>query len=91
VIFDVRLKMLMTSNGDDIKKIECPVKMSWQQLEHNHHEGPYCSRCDRSILDTTHLSEQEIVEHVLASPAGCLAVDMDRVTVIFSKDELNGF
>jgi hypothetical protein len=88
--FDVRLKILMTSNGNDIKKIECPVKMSWQQLHHDHHEGPYCSRCDRSILDTTHLSEQEILKHVLQFPESCIAVPMDRVTVIFSKDELNG-
>ena len=85
MLFDLRRKMLMTSSGVDIKKIECPIRMSWNQLVHDHEQGPYCSTCDRAIVDTSLLSEEEILAQVGANPACCLAIPMDRV-IVFGED-----
>lgn len=86
MLFDLRRSMLMTSSGADIKKIECPIRMSWNQLQHDHEQGPYCSTCDRAIVDCSLLNENEIVARVRANPGCCLAVPMDRVIIFGSKD-----
>lgn len=87
MLFDLRRKMLMTSSGADIKRIDCPIRKAWKDLKHDHEAGPYCSQCDRTIVDTSLLSEDEIVAQVRADPDCCLAVPMDRVIVFGKVDQ----
>lgn len=82
MIFAVETKELFTDGGELIKKLECPLRMNWDRLTVRS-EGPHrsCAECERAVLNTAALSEEEVVSAVRSDPSTCLAVSARQANI----------
>jgi len=80
--FHSATKSLYTDDGELIKVLFCPLRKRFDQLE-SRASGPHpvCSECEREVLDTSKLSEAEVVAAVRTDPATCLCVSSRQANV----------
>ena len=73
--FNPGTKQLFTDSGELVKVLRCPLPMRWEQLTAEAGE-PHrsCTYCDRGVLDTAVMSEEEVVAAVRADASTCLCV-----------------
>ena len=73
--FNPGTKQLFTDSGELVKVLRCPLPIRWEQLTATAGE-PHrsCARCERQVLDTAVMSEEEVVAAVRADPSTCLCV-----------------
>ena len=66
---------LFTDSGELVKVLRCPLPIRWEQLTAEAGE-PHrsCAHCERSVLDTAVMSEEDVVAAVRADPLACLCV-----------------
>jgi len=73
--FNPGTKQLFTDSGELVKVLRCPMPMRWEQLTAEAGE-PHrsCAHCERRVLDTAVMSEEDVVAAVRADPSTCLCV-----------------
>lgn len=73
---------LFTNAGELVKVLHCPLRMRWVQLIAND-GSPHrtCGECSRVVLDTSALSDAEVLAEVRTDPSTCLAVKMTQANV----------
>ena len=73
---------LFTDKGELIKELSCPLKKRWQELKAGS-ATPHrsCPECDKQVLDTSRLSDSEILEQVKKDPSTCLSVRAGQTNV----------
>jgi hypothetical protein len=73
--FNPDTRELFTDAGELVKVLRCPLRMRWEQLDANDC-SPHriCSECDHPVLDTTVLSDAEVLAAVRSDPSTCLCV-----------------
>ncbi len=79
--FDPLSKEVFTDNDQFVKKLNCPYKMSWDDMEPVDDSKRKCSRCDHFILNTEHLTDEELVEIVSKHPDTCLKIDINQANI----------
>ena len=84
--FDPIDKELYTDDGRLIKKLHCPFKISWDNLEPAAPNYRKCSMCDNSIVDTKYLTDEQLLSMMEQKPETCLKVDLNQENLkIFSN------
>jgi hypothetical protein len=81
--FDRDTRELFTDAGELIKALHCPLRMRWDQLGET--EGsPHrvCSNCSHPVLNTSALSDADVLNAVRAQPTTCLCVDSNQSNVV---------
>lgn len=86
--FNPQTQTLFTDQGEVIKRLHCPYRKRWHQLRMllgSPHRS--CSTCERTVLDTAKLTEDEVVALVRSDPHTCLLVraDQDNVTILWNQ------
>lgn len=77
--FDPATKALTADDGHLIKVLQCPRKMRLAQLLADGESGHFhCNACTHKVLDTSLLTEEQLVEHVKVDPNCCLLVRRDQ-------------
>jgi len=78
--YDPINKHLYTDNGILIKRLHCPLKIKWNELEYNSldHKNKFCIHCDKSIIDTSQESDKKIYSMVQRNPNLCLKIDLNN-------------
>lgn len=77
--FNPITKEVYTDKGEFIKKLSCPFRMNWNDLEKGHNSvSRKCSNCDHSIVDTEVLSDNELLKMVKQDPETCLKIDLNQ-------------
>ncbi len=77
MIFDPRSNELFTDAMVLIKKLECPFKIAWSQLEATENAGVRsCSKCDHEILDTKFLNDKMLLAVLKKNPNTCFKIDL---------------
>lgn len=73
--FNPGTKELFTDSGELVKVLHCSRLMRWEQLTAEAGE-PHrsCAHCERRVLDTAVMSEEDVVAAVRADPSTCLCV-----------------
>jgi hypothetical protein len=74
MIFDTSSLSLYTDAGELIKVLRCPLKQQWRELRETETAHRTCSNCERSVLDTSTMTEAEVVAAVRSDPQTCLCV-----------------
>lgn len=74
-------KEVFSDEGQLIKKLDCPFRVKWEDLNDHHSTFRKCLNCDRSILDTKYLSEEELIETMNKDPNTCLKLDFNQDNV----------
>jgi hypothetical protein len=86
--FDPLTKKVYTDKDEFVKTMNCPYKMSWDQLEVTNSSFRKCSNCDHLIVDTEGLSDDQLLKIVRQKPETCLKIDLNQQNV---KIISNGF
>jgi len=67
---------LYDSEGAILKALSCPLKLSRDDLQMRSDGNFDCSSCHRKILNTSVLTEAEIVSELRSNPDQCIAIDL---------------
>ena len=80
-------KNLYASNGDFLKKIQCPKYASIDNLQPRNNNSLNCNLCEREVLDTDQFSENELETILRKNPETCLKINL--LNPMFSQYEDN--
>jgi hypothetical protein len=85
--FNVFTKILHTDAGDFVKDLRCPLHKRWDELSARRNSPDRaCSECDRSVLDTSRMTDAEVLATVRVDPTACLAISARQKNVtVFCK------
>lgn len=76
--FDPLKRELYTDKGEFIKRMHCPYKVKWSDLEASGAAVRECGNCRHSVMDTEYLSDDELLSIVGRNPDTCLKVDLNQ-------------
>jgi hypothetical protein len=89
MIFDPSSLSLYTDAGELIKVLHCPLKKRWHELRETETPHRTCSNCERSVLDTSTMTEAEVVAAVRSDAQTCLCVSavQENLTLLPSRPD----
>jgi hypothetical protein len=58
--------------------MNCPYKMSWDNLEATNSALRKCANCDHLIVDTEVLTDDDLLKIVRQNPDTCLKIDLNQ-------------
>lgn len=76
--FDPLTKDIYTDKDEFVKTMNCPYKMSWDNLETTNSALRKCTNCDHLIVDTEALTDDDILNVVRQNPDTCLKIDLNQ-------------
>ncbi len=77
--FNPMTQRLCTDDNVKIKILDCPVSMSWGQMEGSWGDrARRCTICGKSVTDTVDLSDDQVLSITRADPSACLKVDLNQ-------------
>jgi hypothetical protein len=65
---------LYTDSGKFLKKLDCPIGKTWQELKPSGSGARVCDTCSRQVHDTAGMSDEELVTILEVDPGSCLKV-----------------
>lgn len=79
---DMHTRALYTDQGRLLKILHCPLQKRWKDLTPAG-AAPHrsCNYCERQVLDTTALSDEQLADLLLLDPGTCLKVSTDQPNV----------
>lgn len=76
--FNPLTKDVFTDKDVFIKKLNCPFKMKWANLEATSTSNRKCTNCNSIIIDTAVLTDDDLLEMVRKNPGTCLKIDLNQ-------------
>ena len=76
--FDPLTKDIFTDKDEFVKTMNCPYKMSWDNLEATNSALRKCANCDHLIVDTEVLTDDDLLKIVRQNPDTCLKIDLNQ-------------
>ena len=70
-----------------LKTIHCPKKASYSSLIRKTNKHILCSSCDKNLLNTDHVSEEELIDTLTKDKDTCLVIN--RLNPMFNFTEHN--
>ena len=67
-------KKIFAQEGECLKTIQCPKKISASDLEQKDEQTLYCNNCEKYIIDTQYISEKELVNILKKNKDTCLKI-----------------
>jgi hypothetical protein len=77
MLLDPITNKIFTAQGQFLKKLFCPYKISWESLQPSN-GSRLCSKCDKTILDTKELTDDELLKILMKNPNTCLKINLDQ-------------
>ena len=88
MIFNTITNQLFTDEMLFIKKLECPFKIKWEELEITTKEGVRnCNQCVHEIVDTRFLSDEKILSIIMQNPKACFKINLRQRNLRVVKNE----
>ena len=84
LIFDPVNRMLLDAQGRIVKHVNCPKLKSWHHLAATGDRRVaqrHCDSCDKAVLDTAHMTAEEIVSAVNDDPDVCFRIRLDQENI----------
>ena len=82
MILKLTTKELFSDKGSFIKKLHCPYYIKWQNLSNLKDSGhKACNICNKTIYDSTNMSDQKIIDLVSKDSEACLKINLDQNNV----------
>ncbi len=67
-------KDIFTEKGELLKTIDCPKKVSLKDLMKNKDKSLYCKNCEKNIIDTEYMSEENLINILKKDKNTCLKI-----------------
>lgn len=90
----IKQKKLYSKAGNYLKTLSCPKRVKQSELEISDSENQiyHCANCDKDIINTDMLNEQEIENVLTAAPETCVYINpVNPVFNIVLSDESDDF
>ena len=81
--FNTSTRELFTDEDVLIKKLNCPYRMNWDNLERieGKAKARSCSNCNHAIIDTSFFSDNEMQAMLQQNPDTCLKIDIRQTNI----------
>jgi hypothetical protein len=79
--FDPLTKEIYTDKDEFVKTMNCPYKISWDNLEATSSTLRKCANCDHLIVDTEGLTDDDLLKIVIQNPDTCLKIDLNQLNI----------
>jgi hypothetical protein len=76
--FDPLTKDIYRDKDEFVKTMNCPYKMSWDNLEATSSTLRKCANCVHLIVDTEGLTDDHLLKIVIQNPDTCLKIDLNQ-------------
>ena len=76
--FDPLTKDIYTDKDEFVKIMNCPYKMSWDNLEATNSTFRKCANCNHLIVDTEGITDNDLLKIVIQNPDTCLKIDLNQ-------------
>ena len=76
--FDPITKDIYTDKNEFVKTMNCPYKMSWDNLEVTNLALRKCAKCDHLIVDTEIVTDDDLLKMVRQNPNTCFKIDLNQ-------------
>lgn len=76
--FNPLTKDIYTDKDVFVKTMNCPYKMSWDNLETTNSPIRKCANCNHSIVDTEDITDDELLKIVRQNHNTCLKIDLNQ-------------
>lgn len=71
---DLQTASLFTDSGRFLKKLHCPLGMSWDRMRGSGGTFRTCDACSREVYDTSKLNDDELLLLLSRDPHACLMI-----------------
>ena len=71
----IKNKKIYSDNGGFLKTISCPKKVSYSSLVRKTDRQMLCSSCQKNLIDTDNISEEELVDILSKDKDTCLVIN----------------
>jgi hypothetical protein len=87
--FNPITKSLYTDNGQFVKKLNCPYKINWEDMEVIDSTNRKCLNCDHMVVDTATLTDEQLFEMVRQNSSTCFKIDLNQsnLKIVLNTDE----
>jgi hypothetical protein len=73
--YNLTTKEIFTNDGQFIKKMNCPEKADWDTMDKTDNDlKRMCNICNKSVIDTEFLSDDEVLYLAEKDPTICLRI-----------------
>ena len=81
-------KQLFTKDNRFIRQLHCPLGKHWEQLTPaSNLQAKICNTCQKAVLDTSLLKDEEVLKLVSNDPHTCLKVDLNQSNLTITYHE----
>ncbi len=74
-------KTLFTDDNQLLKKMNCPFKMDWNNLESISPTSRSCTTCQKEIYDAMQYSDEQLLEMFKLNPDSCVKIDINSLLI----------
>ena len=71
---DLQTSSLFTDSGRFLKKLHCPLGVSWDAMREQGSHFRTCDACSREVYDTSKLNDDALVLLLSRDPHACLMI-----------------
>jgi len=76
--------ILIDSKGNELKRINCPKNLKTSDISESNKPFFDCNKCNKTIVNTAFLSEENIIKIVSEDPSVCLALHKNNPKIRFN-------
>ena len=76
VAISISNNKLYSHNGEFLKEIACPRRVSKDRLKRRVDHNFDCLQCQRTVVDTDFMSEMQLVRLLKNAPDTCLSINL---------------
>lgn len=76
MVLTIRNNLLYTNEGEMLKEVFCPRKVTDDDLNRDDGNNFSCAQCNETVANTDYMTEDEIIAMLLKSPETCLYINL---------------
>jgi hypothetical protein len=84
-LLTVKDSNIYSDKGVFLKTIHCPKKIAYSSLIRKTDKRILCSTCDKNLLNTDNVSEEELIETLTKDKDTCLVINQLNPMFNFTK------
>lgn len=82
-MFTIKNSQIYSSNGEFLKRINCPKRVTIYDLNPTPDGEFNCDKCDIQVRETDHMTEPELLTLLKTAPETCLKINPFNPIFIF--------
>lgn len=85
MIYNPLTKQLFTNNNEFLKQLHCPLQMQWHNLALADAGNKLCNGCNKTIINTEVLEENEVVNLLKENPHTCITINLNQENITINN------